>query len=53
MQRSRARFDNMPAFGRSLPSSELSNLVAFLQTRKRPVEPDGRPHLTSSQDPSA
>jgi ubiquinol-cytochrome c reductase cytochrome b subunit len=28
---------NMPAFGNSLTSKELSDLVAFLQTRKRPV----------------
>jgi ubiquinol-cytochrome c reductase cytochrome b subunit len=30
---------NMPAFGSSLKPQELDALVAFLQTRKRPIRP--------------
>jgi mono/diheme cytochrome c family protein len=35
--------ENMPAFGSSLKPQELDALVAFLQSRKRPLRP---------QDPS-
>src|SRR5260370_22436189 len=30
---------NMPAFGSSLKPGELDDLVAFLETRKRPIRP--------------
>jgi ubiquinol-cytochrome c reductase cytochrome b subunit len=30
---------NMPAFGSSLKSQELDALVAFLESRKRPIRP--------------
>jgi len=31
--------DNMPAFGSSLKPPEIDALVAFLQSRKRPIRP--------------
>ena len=31
--------DNMPAFGSSLKPREIDALVAFLQSRKRPIRP--------------
>jgi ubiquinol-cytochrome c reductase cytochrome b subunit len=34
---------NMPAFGSSLKPQELDELVAFLESRKRPLRPQDRP----------
>jgi ubiquinol-cytochrome c reductase cytochrome b subunit len=34
---------NMPAFGNSLKPQELDALVAFLESRKRPLRPQDRP----------
>jgi len=36
----------MPAFGSSLKPQELDALVAFLQSRQRPVRPQDRSPMT-------
>jgi Cytochrome b subunit of the bc complex len=44
---------NMPAFGPSLKPGELDALVAFLETRKRPLPPQGQANRTASSSKSA
>jgi len=39
---------NMPAFGPSLKPGELDDLVAFLETRKRPLRPEDQANDTAS-----
>ena len=39
---------NMPAFSSSLKPGELDDLVAFLETRKRPLRPEDRAKKTAS-----
>jgi ubiquinol-cytochrome c reductase cytochrome b subunit len=44
---------NMPAFGPSLKPGELDDLVAFLETRKRPLRPQDQAHNTASSSTGA
>jgi ubiquinol-cytochrome c reductase cytochrome b subunit len=44
---------NMPAFGPSLKPGELDDLVAFLETRKRPLRPEDQANGTASSAASA
>ena len=43
---------NMPAFGPSLKPGELDDLVAFLETRKRPLRPQDQANNTVSSSTS-
>jgi hypothetical protein len=43
----------MPAFGPSLKPGELDALVAFLETRKRPLRPEDQANNTTSSSTSA
>jgi len=43
----------MPAFGPSLKPGELNDLVAFLETRKRPLRPQDQASDTASSSTSA
>src|SRR5216110_1047360 len=44
---------NMPAFSSSLKPGELDDLVAFLETRKRPLRPQDQANNTASSFTSA
>ena len=44
---------NMPAFSTSLKPVELDALVAFLETRKRPLRPQDQANDTASSSTSA
>jgi ubiquinol-cytochrome c reductase cytochrome b subunit len=44
---------NMPAFGPSLKPGELDDLVAFLETRKRPLRAEDQANGTASSATSA
>src|SRR6201997_4959396 len=44
---------NMPAFGSSLKPGELDALVAFLETRKRPLPPENQANDAASSSTSA
>jgi Cytochrome c. len=44
---------NMPAFSSSLKPQEVDALVAFLETRKRPLRPQDQATGTSSSSTSA
>jgi ubiquinol-cytochrome c reductase cytochrome b subunit len=44
---------NMPAFGSSLKPGELDALVAFLETRKRPLRPQDQANDAASSSTSA
>jgi ubiquinol-cytochrome c reductase cytochrome b subunit len=44
---------NMPAFGPSLKPGELDALVAFLETRKRPLRPQDEANRAASSSTSA
>jgi mono/diheme cytochrome c family protein len=44
---------NMPAFGSSLKPGALDALVAFLETRKRPLRPEDQANNTTSSFTSA
>jgi ubiquinol-cytochrome c reductase cytochrome b subunit len=44
---------NMPAFSSSLKPPELDALVAFLETRKRPLRPEDQANKTASSATSA
>jgi len=39
--------NNMPAFGSSLKPQELDALVAFFQSRKRPIRPQDQSPVAS------
>jgi hypothetical protein len=43
----------MPAFSSSLKPGELDDLVAFLETRKRPLRPQDQANKTASSATSA
>jgi ubiquinol-cytochrome c reductase cytochrome b subunit len=43
---------NMPAFGSSLKPRELDDLVAFLETRKRPLRPQDQANDAASSSAS-
>jgi hypothetical protein len=43
----------MPAFGSSLKPGELDDLVAFLETRKRPIRPQDQANDTALSSTSA
>jgi ubiquinol-cytochrome c reductase cytochrome b subunit len=40
--------DNMPAFGSSLKPQEIDALVAFLESRKRPIRPQDQPPMAQN-----
>jgi ubiquinol-cytochrome c reductase cytochrome b subunit len=39
---------NMPAFGSSLKPPEIDALVAFLESRKRPIRPQDQSSMTQN-----